>query len=433
MSHVIRHDNLNRRESLKFGDMPMDYGQFLKDMTDATPGLRDWDGTLKITVKPFTASTGGINSFVTGSYIEPGGNDVFAISAGLDGADNVIVKTIMSGTTGYSGFGERLANAPANVKQGSIISVPTEDNIVTVVDFHSENNNAALMVVHGYHKDTHYRHYRQTMATTQATNVALNRVNVGPAIALQDGTALIFPDYVNIAAVPGPLYIAIMNKLVSSNTYTPSYQSRANNIPAGAYAFKYMFRNSTNTAIYAPVWGQDKKFIKVGVGVGSVGAPALQAVDYPYSFFSFIGSIDFANGLRQLVVGTPKNHISRVFNTLDDTGASGWGSTSANENCCFSAAKTIGDGIGVILPAGNELGHGWPVGVNASPNKNIVNIHQRMDNLPVTGSTGSKDVGCVYVGNKIFQLFDNKLITYELVGVGAPPLEYQMHPYINHS
>jgi hypothetical protein len=419
-----------------------DYGQFLKDMTAATPGLKEWDGTLKITIKPFTASPGTVY-FCLGSIMAATGNARMLITRPPNGetrALNFTTAGYSNGvkfslpTGGMTAYFSGLFGLVSDKYKSAFITLPSGSINTAYPNTGSGWVNSACVDV----DDTVGGFFRGLSAAELDSlfySLHVSRyVAIANAIALQNGKLLIFPR--NKLATDSNIRISIMSYDLSTGAFTPSF-SWYTYSPATYFTNQALldmascvWRNNANTRIFfntgdAKAISQSSTFC---INIGSSGDPYGSA-SY-INTISACGAISYSDDTCLLFPKEARGSTqatNKIVRFNNNTGASTTAFTTSILRA-YSGVKQLGDGIGIALPSGRYNS-------GSTPSVATVNGNTFKD-TPIPELTNIGDIysqGCCYLGNKIYQLFGQRFITYELVGVGAPPIEYQMHPYINHT
>jgi hypothetical protein len=439
MSAVIRHDNLgSRTPPFKFGDMPTDYGQFLKDLTDATPGLRQWDGTLKVTKRDFAASTASPVYATAGVMMDlnvgqPTCAVGFAVGSGVSRFCSNYAMNIDTG--GRFPFGQRIAHTteppitdiitlPPYNNEGFgesvtniVLAIPKAiaDRLATAGNIESLGVTSKVLDIPSYYKEQMF---------TSVNHGAIIRARVLP-----NKSILFIGDNSKYGLAS---YTYNYDTATLNMYYTSYYHNRVGTTRSCAilrsegskFSLVKPDRATTNTLL---VYNGEANTSAVTFGVVlSSGASLLNAAGAIESSFNrYLVACEgssVTNMYKTMVLEGPNN----TFRNYDIP-------VVGNKFGKVTMAKTVGDGIGVVTSeiysayAHNLVAHG--ITNDGAAYKVKVNTAA----MPAGMQPDLISNGGVYIGNKIYQFSGHSLITYELVGVGAPPLEYQMHPYINHS
>jgi hypothetical protein len=461
--HPIKNDLTQNTTPPAWNEM-IDYGEFLKRLTAATPGLAQWDGTLKITKQAIKATgwSGGVF-------------DLGLIDVAFKRNSNEIVNSSYSylqrGTARYS-----IPGAPYNPYQSGLWYRLGYDPVAYGFD-HSATTTGAFATVRPYkvHLMLRSKHVNiqqglalpfgdlsqlNTSANPQQWRVhfmydnnrladrgdpgwnhtsmndsaplieAMSGHCIGSAVLLNDGRVLMFPANQIGSEATSLGILGTNNSVVTTNwTYEKVLPTGFSVLPTTVVSRTHnnvIIRNNAGTVFYAsvttPTWSNNY-MTKATVGSGGAITWTALPVD-PEVKEHIIGVIDKSDDTCVLIANNG-NAGFRTFNKL--TGRASSTSLPKRQDIPYAGVKTIGDGIGIAYGK-----HGTATDYATVFYDGLTKIREYTTTQGTTlGNQESQ--GAIYLGNKIYHLGAWCMTIYELVGVGAPPIEFQLHPYMNHS
>jgi hypothetical protein len=456
MGSSVRHDNLrSRKQPLKYGDFPENYGQFLKDMTDATPGLRDWDGTMEITAKKYTASPGEAYFLLGSRAGQQRGSMVLrqsilrVVSSGNRGEDRLL--NLVPDSSGAYNYGYTYTS---NAAIGAIAPNILPYSSQLTLQCNPESEQLSLVLPKGILQSGHSVDMMLGLAVARVDQVGgtsvpipfsnqqlaglitvTNGTKIGPAVALPGKRALIFQ---NNAVSGGRINVGVMAYEHTATTFSPTFSSvTVTATTARDYVdlHTYTIRKMDGTAIYAPYT----------YAAGVMNGNKVDTRTYAVSNYNLnestlsvsIGTVDCSDGLHMAVYGSKISAGTSYMRSFNDITESIVYNAPMKRAAIFSGVKQIGDGIGICVPTGAEptrFTNPMAVAVMKKPGEAYFRFKEY--DVPLN-QLDAVSRGCCLLSNPtktaLYQMTATHLIEYKLVGVGPIPPEYQCHPYINHT
>jgi alpha-tubulin suppressor-like RCC1 family protein len=410
----------------KADDFSMGRGKFFEDLTKATPGLAEWDGTLKITGKAF------------GQDWPEGSNITCGI---LLDEENIMLSVDSYGTTGlfpdtrHKLYKLNLATG-AFVYLGQNTDASTVDNIIKQMS--AVGKDLGIWMPGTRVQGTAAAHIRRVSNFNENAPTALaisfseiSRLwtDMGADYTYPVGNSGICVDkgkwalhggangaiaLVDIEATTNPALVYEI--LTTGNTpFRSEVAIGDRGGPNGWIAF--IGYNTQNMLCYYPHEGRTVPY----------NIPAL-------ANYGAIGSIDYYDSGDHCLLAP----AGAGLDALPLLVARPWGSytpLAATTPYRFMGAKTIGNGIGVMLPHVQRYGTQNDNGCLAIRHNGVSVQMQKLTQVTRVFNQvgGALHKGVIYRGNKLHWFTPRTFWTAELVGVKPPPIEYQLHPYLNHT
>jgi alpha-tubulin suppressor-like RCC1 family protein len=411
----------------KADDFSMGRGKFFEDLTAATPGLAEWDGTLKITSTPFGLDWPDNSNITCGMLIN---EEEIIIAADINngtsiggGYESIYVLNLATGA-----FTSLYKSAPGPRAMRLYKGLYGTGRAPYV-----RANFFGVLLSNGPPADTGIYfsgHNFRLDSNTVLPSVRMVANANGDAIGALLGQDVRYPVSPGICTNLGKLIIqggsngAIVeieaNGFVGTvlSTGNTPFRSEVAIADRGNGWVAFVGYKNDNFICYYPF--TDRTEMKTLTGLGAYGA---------------IGAIENYWSTSETMLLAPTALTTSALRYL---AVSPWGSSATLSQSTpnrFMGAKTVGNGIGVMLPHHQDAtGRNARTATAVKMTQGLITwTKDTASPSGYNGSTGALHRGIIYRGNKLHWFTPKEFHTAELVGVKPPPIEYQLHPYLNHT